>query len=361
MPELASAVFHTATVISVNPKTLTCDLMRTAGGMLYSVPIANTTGGIFSNDVSWNSNLRGAVVYYAYIAQNPFILGTLPIPTQPSSSYSTGSTSTGTGGDNPKTYGSASGQSYSSGRSTGHQPSDKVIASDGGASISLLGEGGVVLQASPLCQMILGAGMDFMRVVAREFSIFTDFGSLDFSHGSSGRTGLTIKGGAAYGEEAQAGSGTHTVFMQLGDTEDAPETRFGVRVTSTDGGDFGALSMGKDGQLIFTTSKDYLLMVGHEKHTVVDGDTYDDLRGNHAEKVAKERRLEVGLEENHTVGTQRNLTIGSDETHTVAGRLDLQVGGTLEIGCSGLVFKSASSSGGMTCDIACSSFNLTRA
>ncbi len=356
-----AGVFHTGTVISTSPKNLTCDILRTEGEMLYGVPVANTTGGIFSNDVNWNSNLRGAVVYYVYIGENPFILGTLPVPTQAKKAYSTGSTQTKSGGDNPQTYGAAKGASYASGRSTGFQPNDKVIGADGGASLSLFGEGGAVLQASPLCQLILGAGMDFMRLIARELSIFTDFGSLEFSHGSSGRTGLTIKGGAAYGEEAQADGGTHTVFMQLGDTEDSPETRFGVRVTSTDGGDFGALAMGKDGKLIFTTSKNYLLMVGQDKHTLVDGDTYDDLRGNHAEKVGKTRRLEVVESEDHSVGTTRSLTVGSDETHTTSGNHTLQVGGTLTIGCSGLVLKSAASSGGASCDIACSSFNLTKA
>lgn len=359
MPDL-SEFFKTAIVVSANPKSATCDIMRTEGGMLYGVPVANSVGGIFSTDAEYCGNMRGAVVYYGYIDGTPYIFGALPSRISLNNKISVDIASTKNGAQNPQTYGKASTPSYANGRNTDHQPNDKVISSDGGASLSLLGDGSAILKVSPLCQFILGAGMDFVRLVARQFQIFTDFGSLEFSHGSSGRSGLTIKGGAEYGAESQSGSGIHTVFMHMGDTEDAPEMRFGVRVTSTDGSQFGALAMGKNGRLIFTTSQDYLLMVGKDKHTLVKGDTYDDLRGGHSERLGKSRKTEIAEKEEKQIGMTKSLIVGSDEDHAVGGNLNLNIGGVFNIGCNGLVISSCGTGGGANCDFKCSSFNIVK-
>ncbi len=362
-----NSFFRTAIVISVNPKTATCDILRTEGDMLYGVAVANSSGGLFSNDAQWSSNLRGAVVYYGFIDGYPYIFGTLPYRISFPEKVSVGVSETETGGANEKTYGKATAPSFASGRNTDFQPNDKIFTSDGGSSLGLLGDGSAVLKVSPLCQLILGAGMDFVRLVARQFQLFTDFGSLEFSHGSSGRAGLTIKGGAEYGNESLAGSGVNTVFLHLGDTEDAPEARFGVRVTSTDGVEFGALMMGKDGKLIFTTSNNYLLMVGKEKHTLVKEDTYDDLRGNHSERVGKSRKSEIVEKEDRTIGTDKTQIVGGDEKHAVAGNMDLTVGQVLHIDCNGLYITSSAAAGNapyqLECagfDLKCSHFNITK-
>lgn len=346
--------FHTGTVYNTNPKTLTCDLIKTEGGMLYNVPVANTTGGLMTTDVSWGANLRGAIVYYTYMDGCPYILGTLPQRVSVQNKVSTGIVDTDIGGSNSKSYGKATGSVYSGSRETDYQPNDKVISTDGGSKIALFGEGGVAIHASPLAQIILGAGMDFIRLVCRQLDIFTDFGSLQFSHGSSGRTGLTIKGGAAYGEEAQPGSGTHTVFMQLGDTEDAPETRFAVRVTDTGGGEFGAFALGKDGRLFFTTSKDSMTMIGKDDHKLVDGNTYTEIRGSKKDQV-------VG-EEERTIAGKRSIIVGAEENHATGGDLKLNIAGMLDIGCNGFTMHSADSGGVAShMEMRCGSFNIVRA
>ncbi len=66
-------------------------------------------------------------------------------------------------------------------------------------------------------------------------TISTDFGEIGFSHGSSGRTGMSIGGGTRHGDEAEPGSGVPTARFYPGDTPDAPDSRFGVRVNSVDG------------------------------------------------------------------------------------------------------------------------------
>lgn len=345
-------IFATGTVINVSPTTLTCEILKTTGGILYNVPVLNSAGSVQGNGLSMLNNLRGSVVCYTYICGKPYIVGTVPVPSSPRARISNSSTNTGTGGDNQNTYGSSGEMAYSGGANSGWSPNDKVFSTDGGAELALFSEGGVVIKASPLAQIILGSMMDFIKVVCREFHLMTDFGELKFSHGSSGRTGLSITGGAAYGEEAQAGAGTNTVHMYLGDTPDAPESRFGVRVNSTDGADYGAFSLGKDGKLVSATSKDALLAVGEDNHIRVNGSEYHQVDGN--------RTSEIGGKDDVTVMGERQSSIGSNETHAVGGNMDLQVTGVLNIGAGSITITSHSGGTG-PCEMKCSSFNLVKA
>lgn len=344
--------FKTATVITANPATLTCDILKTTGGMLYGVPVLNTVGGIQSTDGAWIGNLRGAVIYYTYLDGQPYIMGTVPVAARPAVPTTTSTTGTGTGGDNPLTYGATRQDSYTSGRSASYMPGDKVFSADGGAELALLSEGGVVLKASPMAQIILGALMDFVKIVARELIISTDFGDITFSHGSSGRTGMSIVGGAKYGDEAQPGSGTPTAHFYLGDTPDAPDSRFGVRVNSVDGGDYGAIVMGTDGKLVLATSQDALLSVGKNNEVRVLGDDYYQVDGK--------RAVEVGDDETRSIFGKFDFTVGNRENHSVGSDLDLQVGGALRIGAESITLVSRSGNAGPV-DITCSALNIRKA
>lgn len=355
MPDFLSGI-----VINIDPATNACDILRTEGGVIYNVAIANTIGGPFTNDSSLLQNLRGSVVYYAYIENIPYVLGTLPQPIKIESGISTGSAKATVGGDSPGTYGYTANSDYTHGRSVEASPNDKVISTDGGASLHLLNEGGVILKASSLAQLILGAGMDFARLVAREFQIFTDFGEMCFHHGSSGRTGLTIKGGASYGEEAASDGGINTVFMQLGDTESMPDARFGVRVTSTDGVNFGAVVIGKDGKVRITSSLDTHINVGNELQLLSGGDSYFEIGMNHGIKVFRNRRLQVGKDDDTYVAKDRSVTVGGNQEIATCGQHTLQVQGTLTIGCSGLIIQNfgATESNGM--EIQCKSLDIKK-
>lgn len=351
----------TATVVKVNAANVTCDLLCPDGKVLYSVPIANTSGGMFSNEASLDKNYRGAVVYYAFFDGQPYILGTLPQPVQPKTDTSLNTSNTETGASNKQTYGATGGATFSGGRQSDITPNDKVLSADGGASITLMSEGGVVLKASPMAQLIMGAGMDFLRMVARELQIFTDFGELVFSHGSSGRTGLTIKGGAVYSDEAQSGPGVNTVFMHLGETEGNPNSRFGVRVTDTEAGNYGAFCMEKDGKVMSACSSDYHTSVGGEIHTMCDMDEYHQVGMNQGVEVGINRRLNVKGDDATYVYKNRCVAVAMDEDHGVARDFNLQVGGTITVGCAGLTFQSKQATGGQKIELECSSLNIKKA
>ena len=361
MEESYRECFNTGRVVRANPKTLTCDVMRSSDeSMLYDVPILNSTGGPQSTDLSWGANIVGALVCYTYLNGQPHIVGVIPTQVTPDEQVSLSTSETGTGGDNTRTYGyvgdgfagdGGSGDtiSFSGGRNAGWMPTDKVISTDGGAELALLSEGGVVLKASPLAKLVLGGLMNFARIVAREFSIHTDFGEMRFLHGSSGRTGLVIEGGDLYSKETQAGEGTNTVHLHMGYAPNAANVRFGMRVNSTDDIEYSAITFGRDGKLNAVTSKDHLLSVGKDNHTRVLQDDYVEIDGDQTVQVGKgratsvsedETTLIVGNEE-HFVGNERTVTVTGQEMHMTGGDLHIQVGRVIYLGANGFFLSTS--------------------
>ena len=196
----------------------------------------------------------------------------------------------------------------------------------------------------------MSALRDNLRIVAREFELFTDFGVVRCSHAGDGRTGLTIEGGAEYGTEAAPDGGVSTVHLHMGDTPDAPEARFGVRVNSVDGAEFVGLVFRKDGVLVLGTSKDAIFSVGKDCSVTIEGDSILQVAGSEI--------VEVGGEERSVIG-KRELTTTADETHSVGGDMNLQVAGTLNIGAGGISISS-SKGGGAPCTLTCSSLNIVK-
>ena len=342
---------ETGTIISVNVAKGVCDILLPRGAFLYDVPILGTAGSAHSGGYSWLSDYRGAVVAILSINGTPYILATVPVPSVPKVPTSPEVTSTQTGEGNTLTYGRESGtHDYSGGRGNAFLPGDKYLAADGGAELLLGREGFVVLKASSLAQIIMSALRDNLRIVAREFELFTDFGVVRCSHAGDGRTGLTIEGGAEYGTEAAPDGGVSTVHLHMGDTPDAPEARFGVRVNSVDGTEFVGLVFRKDGVLVLGTSKDAIFSVGKDCSVTIEGDSILQVAGSEI--------VEVGGEERSVIG-KRELMTTADETHSVGGDMNLQVAGTLNIGAGGISISS-SKGGGAPCTLTCSSLNIVK-
>lgn len=333
----------TGTVIAVHPAAQACDVLLDRGGMRYNVPVMNAIGGPQSVDMSWGGNLRGAPVAMLEIRNRLHILATLPTQEVPRETVSVSPSHTETGGENALTYGRPRISDYTGARTTGFLPDDKVLRADGGAELLLGAEGLATLRASPLAQFTLGSLMDFARLVAREFTIFTDFGEVEFSHGSSGRVCLSIKGGADYGAEAAPGAGKWTVRLWMGDVPDQPDKRLLLRINSPDESEYVTCLMGADGRLDVETSKDSTLTVGRDR----------------TDKVAGRRETTVTGKETLRCGGERTTVVASDEGHAVAGDLNIQVGGELAIGAAALTVTSTGGGSG-ECAIRCKTFNIVK-
>lgn len=334
---------HTGTVIAVHPATQTCDVLLDMGGFRANVPVLGVIGGPQSGDMAWSGNLRGAPVALIPIRNRLHILATLPIQAVPRETVALSPSDTGTGGDNGSTYGRPRFTDYGGARPGGFLPGDKILRADGGAELLLGMEGLAMLQASPLAGLILGALGDFARLVAREISLFTDFGEVTFSHGGSGRTGMTLLGGADYGTEAAPGVSKWTVRLWLGDVPGQPDKRLKLRISSADDAEWVTCLMGADGKLDVSTSKDCTRTVGRDDTETVSG----------------QRDTTVMGKDTLRCGGKRNTVVASDEAHAVAGNYNVQVGGSLTVGAASLNLTSLGGAGG-NCTVRCSSLNIVK-
>ena len=163
---------------------------------------------------------------------------------------------------------------------------------------------------------------------------------------------MSIVGGAKYSDEAQPGNGTPTTHFYLGDTPDAPDSRFGVRVNSVDGDNYCAIVMGTDGKLVLATSQDALMSVGKDNEVRVMGNDYYQVDGK--------RAVEVGGDETRAIFGKLDFTVGNKENHSVGSDLDLQVGGALRIGAESITLVSRSNNVGPV-DVTCSALNIRKA
>lgn len=334
---------HTGTVIAVHPSTQTCDVLLDMGGFRANVPVLGVIGGPQSGDMAWCGNLRGAHVVLVPVHNRLHILATLPTQAVPKETVALSPSDTGTGGDNATTYGRPRFTDFGGARTGGFLPGDKVYRADGGAELLLGVEGLATLKASPLAQFILGSLGDFARLVAREISLFTDFGEITFSHGGSGRTGMTLRGGAEYGAEAAPGAGAWTVRLWLGDVPDRPDKRLLLRISSSDDAEWVTCLMGADGKLDVSTSRDCTRTVGRDEIETVSG----------------RRDTTVTGKETLRCGGKRITIVASDEAHAVAGNYSVQVGGALSVGAASLNVTSLGGSGG-NCTVRCSSLNIVK-
>lgn len=365
----------TGTVIAVYPAKYTCDVVLTSGGILYDVGIMNAYGGILSNDVGLLPNLKGAVVAMLEIYGKKYVLGTLPIQMRPKATISLSPTNTGTGGENEQTYGKQTNTiDFSGARTKGFQPGDKVIRTDGTAELSLCGDGLAMLKASPMAQFILGSCMDFARLIAREFKIFTDFGEVEMSHGGSGKVRMSIKGGAQFCDESSPSGGAWTVQMYLGDVPENPEARFSLYVNDIGNSEHVHCTMGADGNLFLETSKDEDRIIGQDQNTsimrdractilgddtlTVSGSRVTAITGTEDHFVKADRNASVSGKESTTVSGDRSVSTGASEDHTVSDTLSITAG-SLAIN-AGSISVSSCSGGAGPCEIVCNSFNIVK-
>ena len=363
-------IFTTALVTGVNTATYTCDILTSRGKELRDVPVLGVTGGMHSNGVTWLTDLRNSTVILVHVEGRPYLLCSLPVKVTPMSEDRDEAVSaTKTGGADALTYGRTE-NGYSGKRHTGFLPDDKVIVADGGSMLGILSGGLAILKASPLAQIILGKAKDFIHVIARELRIITDFGEMKFHHGSSGRTGMSIIGGAVTGEEANAESGKPTVTVHLGDVPDAPDKRIVIMAESVDGEDYGIIGYGVDGNLEQATSKDHLTSVGRNKEVRVEGGDYTEVDGEQKLSVGGQREVEVAGKMavsvagavTETFGGNHQSSTGGSATHSSDGSYSINASGAVNICGSSINFSATNgSASGAPCTMTVASLNIVKA
>lgn len=363
-------IFITALVTGVNTATFTCDVLTSRSKELRDVPILGVTGGVHSGSVTWLNDLRNSTVLIVHVDGRPYLLCTLPVKVNPLSEERDAPVSaTVTGGANERTYGRTN-NGYAGKRHTGFLPDDKVLVADGGAMLGLLSGGLAILKASPLAQIVLGKARDFIHIVARELRIMTDFGEMKFHHGSSGRTGMSIIGGALSGDEANAASGKPTVTVHLGDVPDAPDKRVVIMAESVDEEDYALIAYGIDGDMEQATSRDHRTSVGRNRDARVEGGDYAEIDGeqklsvggNQEAEIVGDRSVTVAGKVTETYGGNHQSSTGGNATHSSDGSYNINASGPVNICGSSINFSATNgSASGAPCTMTVASLNIVKA
>ncbi len=388
--------FAIGTISRNDPVKGTCDVaLSDERGILYDVPILGTESCNGSTSVSLSSSLeKNSVVLLMRICYEWYVACTIPIVINDGAGTATSCTSTNTGGDNSVTYGkSSSSSSYMTGRNVDVLSGDKRLVANGGSELLLGKEGLIVLKASALAQLILGAYKNFARIVAREFELFTDFGTVRFTGGGKdGVTGMAIMGGGNFADEASTIEPAYPVHMYIGDVPWDANGRFAMQVDSPDGAQHIRREIDVNGNQETYASKAIAerslfrktVVDDSEEHHVVggqyvavgmgglpDADEQDlrddvqslaagnratDIKGNDALTVhtgnltqaisAGDHSMQVGKNQTITVGGKQNISVAGKITESTEDNKDLKVKKTLALKLGGLTIGSYDGSTG---------------
>ena len=382
------AELFTGLVTFVNTKRYSCDVKVDDVSIIHDAFVMNAAGGPQQIEVSWLSNLLGAEVVVARFGNRHVVLGTVPNPTDRNITVSDliamDGEYTPAGDAAAENISFPDGQfnledptgqpvSFYKNGYTNFLPGDKVIAADGGASLGVYRGGLAVLKGSPLAQIVMGGSDNFMDIVARELRIFTDYGSLGFTHGSSGKTSFNIMGGAAYRESSPVGirndkgelidpakfdsskdnaaqevakdsngkaltapaadasylGGTPTAYIHCGDVDGNDSTRIGLRVRDLDGKNYSAIGLEESGRAVIASSEDIRMASAKDMNISVRGKLEEKFEGtSDTQVVGRRTQTVVGDEKTHTGGDFAQVVagasthvIGKDEVRRIEGQL----------------------------------------
>lgn len=292
--------YRIGTVVDCNPAAMTVDVRIVESEYLSSVPVMNLYGAAYARDLSWLQDLRGATVLLFFVGSQYFVLGTLPQQVL-SSDTSTVSTihEPGAGGAEALTYQRDISRNFHSGRPQDFLSGDKVLRTSSGALLGLFSEGAALLKASPMCQILLGRFKDFIRLIARRFQVYSDFGEVHLEHTEQGRVRASLHGGADFASETHPDQAKWTVQAWIGDDPQNPDSRVHVRVNDAANAEFVTLTLDILGNISVETSKDFVAAYGQDERS--------------------------------TVGRTREVAVAGDDSLTVGGEATREVTGSLTI------------------------------
>lgn len=299
----------TGTVTAVNINSFTVNVTAGEDKVFNSIPIINTVGTYFHQDIIWLKSLLGTTVCLVWLVDRYYVLGILPIEhavSEKQLGYPV--TDQECGGQDSDSYGNLGYKNFKARRANDFYDADKVLRSDNGGELSLLREGLVRLKAGPLSQFILGRFKEFGRLITRVFKHFTDFGEVEHYHTSEGRVSHHSKGGACYEEEAHPNVAKWTFWEWRGDFPDDPNARWRVEVNDKEQTQYVYLTYDIKGDAHLETSRDNNREIGRDENQEIAENKTTEIGKNLTEEIGAEKNITVGGATNHESGSPHSIT-----------------------------------------------------
>lgn len=349
-PGIASPII-TGMVASVNPNGFTATVVTGDNKLMSAVPILNTYGTYFTQDLTWLKSLNGTNVVLIYLGNQYYILATMPFETLDAQKREDGlgdprlefpSSSGVSGGKDDDAYNRLTFKNYSGRRANDLFDGDKILRAEGNSEVSALRGGVARLKGGPLAQIIFTKFKEMGMLITRTFKHFSDFGEINHTHTKEGRTGVHIQGGADYKEETHPKDPRWTVQAWLGDCPKASkEARFHLKVNNKDISDYVSISFDIKGNIYLDTTRDDTQNIGrHSTHDIaknrtitVGKDMLTDVKGKYTLKIGKDSDIQIKGTANQKVGGSYSLKVG--------GSCNIQAGGPVNIKSSSRVAVTA--------------------
>lgn len=217
-------------VTSVNPVNYTVEVITEQGVIDNNIFILNQANSAIERSQEWLQSFRGKKVIVSKVSNLKYVLGTLPtnITTSDTTVDSIPFIAEGTGGDTEATYKAGVINNINISRKD-YLDGDKVLSTSDNTSLGLFKGGLSNWKVSNLTQIILHKMKALIRMVTRNFELFTDFGKITINN-SEGKTSLKIDGGASFKDETMPGVDKYSLSVEMGNIESDEKQRLKITI-----------------------------------------------------------------------------------------------------------------------------------
>lgn len=232
-------------------------------------------------------------------------------------------------------------------------PGDRVIGARGGSLLSILAGGVASLKAGPLAQIVMSKWGDLVRIVSRNFEVFSDFGVMRM-RSKTGVTSFEILGNQSGKKSNAHHESSWDYAFKIGGTDLfdlSLKNLFRFRVDTDGGAYFKANTAQIDLQSppeIKIRGNARSTTDGH-RSTTIGGDDWSDIKGTKTEKMGRQVYINSGARNEMVAGPHRGSYLGSHretvrgtsllaidtvgkETRVAAGDYLVSVGNPLDLG-----------------------------
>lgn len=211
----------------------------------------------------------------------------------------------------------------------GQSPADSVPGDWGvmGSEGNFLGvlEGGLsIFKGGELSQIIASKLGDMIKVIARNFQIFSDFGEVKMVN-DNGLTSLVINGyNSAINANKNSGNWDYT--LKIGG-----QNLFEMRLGKGKSGDsLFSFIVDPDGKANVRTDSTFVVEMNQAPKVKIQGDQTLETKGHSSETIKRNKFSYIKGTETKDVSGQRKVFVSNNQTHNIGGgQLDI-IGGTKE-------------------------------
>jgi hypothetical protein len=345
-------------VKTVNPTTFTAHVYLRAGerkGVLVECTIrshmkhdASKSGAIYMPDF-------GDLVYVDWrYGPTPMITGGVPQIQSPEvgTDFTTHVSPVRTFGGEDKFHSGIGDKNYRWGP-TDLLPGDRMISARGGALLGVLAGGVAKLQASPLAQILLSKARDLVRIVSRNFEIFSDYGIMRMIN-NGGATSFELLGNSTGKKTNAHHESSWDYIFKIGGSELfdlSLKNLFRFRV-DTDGAAWltaktATVDLQQPPQI--RIRGDSQQQVDGHRSTTIGGDDWKRVSGTKTERMGRHAYVNSGARneivsgphQGNYLGTHREVVRGTSltsidtvgkETRVAAGDYSIHIGDPLDLG-----------------------------